>query len=392
MSKRSQLPNVKPELKRVDIKALLQHPMNPNRGNVQEIADSMQHLGVYKPVIVQKSTGYILAGNHTVQAAGAIGETEIDVYFVDVSDDHAQKILLADNNIATKARVDSKILTSILEDIKARNGNIEGTSFSNTDLNALLKKVRKDSNEEPKDGALAGYDDIVPRMKRGEILQCGRHIVCCADSTDPKEIPDGIRLLKHKMLITDPPYNVCLDYGDESSDDKTRKEYEVFTGKWLEWAMLDGMMAIITPGWNNLRLWLNLDRHDAIGIWTKLNAMTRATASRFNCWEPILFKGCSREGRAHDVFDYPVGQQAEIAGHPCPKPLKLWTEFMECYLNEGDLVIDPFLGSGTTLIAAENTGMISHGIEIDPKWCEVAIRRWENLTGQVPQSVVHASG
>jgi DNA modification methylase len=106
--------------------------------------------------------------------------------------------------------------------------------------------------------------------------------------------------------------------------------------------------------------------------------MTHGRISQFWSWEPLLFFGEKlKTKRANDVFNFPIGMQKEAKGHPTPKPLKLWGELITHWTEKGDIVFDPFSGSGTTLMACEQLNRISYGLEIEPKYCQLIINRFE---------------
>jgi len=108
--------------------------------------------------------------------------------------------------------------------------------------------------------------------------------------------------------------------------------------------------------------------------------MTNGKVARWWCWEPILFfgKGWKRT-RPNDVFDYPIGEQRGVGDHPCPKPLKMWEDLIGNYCNAGDIVADPFLGSGTTMVAAERLGRRCFGVEISPAYSAVVLERMSGM-------------
>ena len=128
--------------------------------------------------------------------------------------------------------------------------------------------------------------------------------------------------------------------------------------------------------------WLKWFEPQYVAPWTKTNSLTHGYVTRFICWEPIFFfggewfKGNEKiypRTRMHDVFDYPIGERD--FGHPCPKPSSLWVAFLEDYTVDSAIVLDPFLGSGTTLVACERLNRIGRGVEISPAYCAVAIQR-----------------
>lgn len=119
---------------------LKQHPKNPKKGDVEAIGESIEENGFYGTVLAQKSTGYILAGNHKVKAAAAHGIVELPVMFIDCDDATAERILLADNKIAALGSFDDRIVMSILEDQKKRTGSLRGTGYSDDDLAKMTAK------------------------------------------------------------------------------------------------------------------------------------------------------------------------------------------------------------------------------------------------------------
>ncbi|WP_039828120.1 ParB N-terminal domain-containing protein [Nocardia testacea] len=121
----------------VAITDLIPYPGNPRRGDIEQIAASLRKTGQYRPIVVQRSTSYILAGNHTMQAAASLGWKEIDVHHVDVDDETARRIVLADNRTADKGHYDIAALTELLQDLP----DLEGTGYTDADLEALLDSI-----------------------------------------------------------------------------------------------------------------------------------------------------------------------------------------------------------------------------------------------------------
>jgi DNA modification methylase len=152
----------------------------------------------------------------------------------------------------------------------------------------------------------------------------------------------------------------------------------------------------VTPGCSNLASWLRWFTPRFVAPWTKTNSMTRGVVAQWTCWEPILFFGEKwPRSRANDVFNFPVGEQkTESLGsltpyHPCPKPLQFWADLVECYSEPGDLVVDAFAGSGTTLVACEQLGRPCCAMEHSPEYAAVALQRLADL-GLTPRRVESA--
>ena len=218
-----------------------------------------------------------------------------------------------------------------------------------------------------------------------------KHRVVCGDVTAGADLAALTADEACELLATDPPYNVGLEYGEETDDAKSAEAYREFTRHWFEAVRAHSERQIVTPGCHNLSLWLRLWNPYHVAPWTKTNAMTNGKVSRFWCWEPILFFGerWSR-GRPNDVFDFPAGTHRDTGGHPCPKPVRLWAELITHYTGDGATVLDCFLGSGTSLVAAEQVGRRCLGMDISPAYVEVALLRWSKLTEGTP--VLTATG
>lgn len=188
-------------------------------------------------------------------------------------------------------------------------------------------------------------------------------------------------LPKVDLVLTDPPYNVNLG----SQQHGTRIDNVL----WYKDAMPEteylelicfihaniGERAIITPGNGNQFKWPNPKWTMA---WVKTNPQTRSVLTRgqkicFSAWEPILVYGKLDSPPLHDTLTYPIGNQPDAGSHPCPKPYKLWLKLMSFCNSE--TVLDPFMGSGTTLRAAKDLGRKAIGIEIEEKYCEIAAKR-----------------
>ncbi len=165
------------------------------------------------------------------------------------------------------------------------------------------------------------------------------------------------------LTVTSPPYDVGIDY--DGIKDKIPDYFEPIRKI--------SKVLILFPGY--VQMW-TLPRPVITAIWLKENSMTGgACFSRFAVWEPILFYGFWGQKRLYnrDVFDYPISNQSGANGHPCPYPLPLIKTLIQPL--KSDIILDPFLGSGTTCVASKNLNRKSIGIEINPKYCEIAVRR-----------------
>ena len=188
----------------------------------------------------------------------------------------------------------------------------------------------------------------------------------CGDALElMREMPDA----SVDAVITDPPYNVGIDYGERVNDNKT--DYVEWCDKWFAECNRVARAILFTPGIGNLKLWMNKDPR-WIMAWVKNNSMKRITIG-FNNWEPILLWGKPRLNYYNDVIIAPFIPMPD--GHPVPKPQFLYDKLVCGFTNEGDTILDPFMGSGTTGVACVKLGRNFIGYEIHEPYFKIAERR-----------------
>jgi site-specific DNA-methyltransferase (adenine-specific) len=180
-----------------------------------------------------------------------------------------------------------------------------------------------------------------------------------------------------EAVFADPPYNVGLRY--LSHDDKMGPtEYRAWSESWFKPALdiCDGAV-VITPGMVSVPMWMEIEPTHKLIAWTKANNNSRnyiGPTSGYQCWEPILVYGKSLVTVLRDWIDCPIALQP-FDGHPCPKPIKLMRWIVENFTPLDGTILDPFAGSGSTLRAAKDLGRTAIGIEIDERYCELAVQR-----------------
>lgn len=170
------------------------------------------------------------------------------------------------------------------------------------------------------------------------------------------------------LTLTDPPYNVGLDY----SNGDNRDDYVEWTRAWFD---LCPQPLVVTPGHRNLAMWLSMEKPRWVCAWVKPNQNSASALNGWNTWEPVLVYGKHHKPVGQDSWVMSIASQPDAAGHPCPKHLPFWTRLLDAFGPESSTVFDPFAGSGTTLIAAKNTGRKAVGIEMDEAFCELIANR-----------------
>lgn len=299
-------------------------------------------------------------------------------------DPRAVRLGLAANRVAqTNLEWDTSVLAELGESIDLSQ------FWTREELADLLVKDVEPGNGG--DDFDATPDEGPTRVQPGELWQLGEHRLLCGDSTKAEDVArlmDGERAV---LLATDPPYNVGIDYGEESDDSKLDEVYETFTRSWMSAWQDVSDRQVVSPGCYNLARWCRWFDPYHVAPWTKTNAMTNGKVSRWWCWEPVLFFGDKwKRTRSNDVFEFNVAPQSAVgigslSGlHPCPKPVAMWIDLMENYSDPGDIVADAFGGSGTTIIAAHRTKRKAYICEIEPKYADLCLRRFEAETGIAP--------
>ncbi len=399
------------EIENVDIESLHPDPANPRRIGKEELealTRSIREFGFVQPVLARKADSAVIGGHQRLLAARRLGWKTVPVIFFDLSIEQSRLLNLALNKIS--GEWDQELLARMLADLKpVEDIDLSLSGFSEEELEKLLKSL--DTREKKErvetfdlDAALEAAQ-AAHVAQRGDLWRLGDHRLLCGDSTN---IGDVERLLGEKraaMAFTDPPYNVSLgDHGGQqrgsrrrriANDALTPEAWEAFVRAWARNLLdrVDGALYVCmsTKEWPLVsRVLEELGGHwsDTI-VWAK-DRFVLGRADYQRQYEPIWYGW--REGASHhwcgdrdqgDVWNIPRPAESEL--HPTMKPLELVERAISNSSKPGEGVLDLFLGSGTTLIAAERTGRICYAMELEPAYVEVAIRRWEAFTGERAQ-------
>lgn|GEM_PF-1934159 len=202
------------------------------------------------------------------------------------------------------------------------------------------------------------------------------------------------------LTITDPPYNVGMDYDGAFSDRRELDDYANWTNDWFH---LVPRPLLVTPGQVNMELWCAyIEWPTAILPWVKPNQTSPSRLGGFNAWEAILLYGKLPKRLGHDAWVMPIGQQAEVQGrkwfgseatkrHPCPKYLPFWIKLVGNVTAPGWSVFDPFAGAGTTLLACKRLGIPAIGIELHAPYCDLIVERLQQEVFDLPEVAVDES-
>jgi len=392
----------------VPIDTLKIDPANPRRISEEELealTRSIDEFGMVDPLIVRRENRMVVGGHQRLLAARRLGLHTVPVVFLDLDKDRARLLNLALNKIG--GEFDTELLGRLLADLAdASDLDLTLSGFEAKEIDSLLDglqaRARRDRPETiDLDAALrAAYKH--PRARRGELFILGRHRLLCADATDPAEVNRLLGEARPQMAFLDPPFNVRLgDHGGRQRGQSRRRltndalppeAWETFCRGWAKNLLqsVDGALYICmsTKEWPTVSRILT----EAGGQWSDTiiwhkDHFVLGRADYQRSYEPIWYgwrKGVKHRFYAgrdqEDVWDVPRPDESPL--HPTMKPLELVERALENSSRPGDIVLDLFLGSGSTMIAAERTGRTCYATEIDEHYASLAIARWEAFTGE----------
>lgn len=367
------------------------HPRNPRQGDVGAIYQSIEANGFYGAIVAQRSTGYILAGNHRYKAAAEAGAKTVPVIWVDVDDETAVRVLLADNRTNDLASYDNAVLADILAELASGPG-LEGTGYDGDDLDQLLTDLAGDEPKQVVEDE-APEPPADPVTKPGDLWLLGEHRVLCGDSTKPEDVARLMAGEKAGLVFTDPPYGIDFQSNMRAKSPKFERlandDRIINIAPALHDVMTQGTAAYVCTRWDVYPAWLQMLDGFAIKnlvVWYKRGGGLGDLANTYSPSHEFIIvahlgTAPLRAKRYPDVWDIGRDSVNEYQ-HPTQKPVAVPGRAIESHSDIGAVVVDFFLGSGSTLIAAEQLGRKCYGVEISPAYCDVIVQRWENLTGK----------
>ncbi len=367
---------------------------------VAQIAASIVEFGFTNPILAG-SDGVIVAGHGRLAAAQKLGLAVVPVVVLDhLTPTQRRALVIADNRIAENAAWDDDLLRVELDALQEEGFDLDITGF---DADALAELM---AGDEPVNDGQTDEDAVpeigeTPVSRPGDVWQLGPHRLLCGDATvaaSYEALLDGEPV---DMVFTDPPYNV--NYANSAKDKMRGKDRAILNDN-LGDGFYDFLLAALTPTVAHCRggIYVAMSSSEldtlqaafrAAGgkwstfiIWAK-NTFTLGRADYQRQYEPILY-GWPEGAQRHwcgdrdqgDVWNIKKPQKNDL--HPTMKPVELVERALRNSSRPGNVVLDPFGGSGTTLIAAEKSGRIARLIELDPKYADVIVRRWEDYTGK----------
>lgn len=375
------------------------NPRTHSPEQVKRIAESIQQFGFTSPLLVDSTDG-IIAGHGRLLAARQLGLPEVPVIVLDyMTDAQRRAYVIADNKLAELAGWDEELLAAELAALNAEDFPLEVIGFSDAELAALLDDGLAAGGQEGEDEAPAAPETAVSQP--GDLWVCGEHRVLCGDATRGEDLDRLLAGKRAAMVFTDPPYNVAYEgtAGSIQNDD-LGSAFEPFlaaaVGNLLR--VTDGAVYVCMSSSEIdtlKRVFVDAGGHwSTFVIWAK-NAFTLGRSDYHRQYEPILYGW--PEGRKHywcgarDQGDVWMIQKPVCNDlHPTMKPVELVRRAVLNSSRAKAIVLDPFGGSGTTMIACEETGRAARLLELDSRYVDVCVRRWQEFAGR--QAVLEGSG
>jgi DNA modification methylase len=390
-----------------------------SKKQVKQIAASIERFGFTNPVLVSDD-GDIIAGHGRVEAAKLLGIRSVPTLALShLNDAERRAYVLADNKLALNAGWDKEILAIELQGLIDLDFDVELTGFSLAEVDLVLDEA---GDADP-NGSDAPEDHVpelsgAPVSVMGDVWLLGRHRLLCGDARRSEDLVLLMQNERADMVFTDPPYNVKIDGNVCGLGSVKHREFAMATGEMSEdqfvrflaetlgnmsSVMRDGAIAFVCMDWRHMGELLAAGRSaftelKNLVVWNKTNG---GMGAFYRSKHELIFVfkqgnaehtnsfGLGETGRYRtNVWDYAgissigANRSDELAMHPTVKPVALIADAIRDCSRRGEIILDAFGGSGSTLIAAEKTGRIARLIEYDALYCDTIVRRWERLTGK----------
>lgn len=400
-----------------DLKPYARNARTHSKKQIAQIAASIKRFGFNNPVLVDKD-GVIVAGHGRVAAAQSLGLQTVPVIQLEhLTDAERRAYILADNRLAEKAGWDREILAIELQNLMADDLDFDVaiTGFEMPEIDVLIEQLEpQPDKQDPADRVPALEDTAVTRL--GDIWQIGPHRLICGDSTEAETYAQLLDGQQAQMVFTDPPYNVPIDGHVSGLGENKHREFAMASGEMsaaeftgflrsvfgnLADVSVDGAIHFIAMDWRHMAEVLAAGRGTYaelknLCVWSKTNG---GMGSLYRSQHELFF--VFKSGTAPHINNVELGKHGryrtnvwsyagansfsktrddDLAMHPTVKPVALVMDaILDCSKRSG-LVLDAFAGSGTTLVAAHKTGRRGYGIELDPLYCDVIVRRMKKLS------------
>lgn len=404
-----------------DIKTYAGSPRMHAAEQIEALAESIKAFGFVSPIIINRD-GVLLAGHARLEAAKLLGLKTVPVVILEhLSPIEEKAYRLADNRLSENSTWDDALLKNeltcvISELIKGEiDFGITTLGWNDAEFDLLMHSDSSDHKEAEVSDVETLLQNIgEPRAKLGETWIAGRHKIHCGSSLELSSFEKLMNGEQAALVCTDPPFNVSINGHvsrkghrefAQAVGEMSFKEFQDFLATFMGHALRmlkDGALFYVFMDWRHDR-----ELQAAAALWNLLqinlvvwNKGTGGMGSMYRSQHELIY--VYRQGKKQhknnvmlgkwgrnrtNVWDYPSANMSKegreaLKGHPTPKPIEMIAELIKDCTSVNDIVLDPFLGSGTALLAAEKTNRRCYAIELDPLYVDLAINRWEAMTGQ----------
>ena len=394
------------------------NPRTHSKKQLRQIANSIEQFGFTNPILIDGMDG-VIAGHGRLDAAKLLGLEQVPtVRLADMTEDEIRAYIIADNRLAENAGWDREVLAIELQGLVELDLEFDVgiTGFEAPEIDILIRELEISEKDDPAD-EVPEVEDGPAVTRPGDLWLIGKHRLLCADATEPvsyNQLLDGNRA---QLVFTDPPYNVPIDGHVGGLGKVKHREFAMASGEMTEAeftdflttafrqlaaASADGAIQFICMDWRHLGEVIAAGK-EAYGelknlcVWAKTNG---GMGSLYRSQHELVF--VFKAGTAPHINNVELGKHgryrtnvwnyaginsfgksrdAELALHPTVKPVALVADAILDCSKRGGIVLDAFAGSGTTLVAAEKTGRRGYGIEIDPHYSDVIVKRLTRVAG-----------
>lgn len=378
-----------------------------SKKQLKQIAASIREFGFTNPVLIDQNNT-ILAGHGRVEATKILNmDTVPCVYIEHLTDEQKRAYVLADNQLALNATWDEDLLADELKALSEMDLGFElaVTGFSVADIDLHIGEATPEETSDPRDDQIPAQFE--KRAQYGDVWQLGNHRLICGDSLNPQTVEKLMDGQQAIMVFTDPPYNVKIDGHVGGKGKIKHKEFAMASGEMSQGEFIaflrqtfenltahakDGSIHFICMDWRHMREVMDAAQNiytelKNLIVWAKDNG---GMGTFYRSRHELIF--AYKHGNAEHINSFELGQHGryrtnvweyrgatleELKMHPTVKPVQMIADAMKDCSARGDIVLDLFGGSGSTLIAAEKTGRRAHLSEFDSHYCDIILVRWE---------------
>ena len=390
------------QIKEIEVSKLIPYANNSRThddAQVAQLAASIKEFGFRNPILVD-GVG-IIAGHGRLMAARKLGLNKVPtIDCSDMTETQKKAYIIADNKLALNSGWDTNLLSLELQELDTNGFNLELLGFDSKELDELLApEVVEGLTDED---AVPDVPDE-PKTKLGDIYILGNHRLMCGDSTSIDAVEKLLESQKADLLFTDPPYGVSYEGGHNKKkrqgiiadtlqgEDLTDLFYESLSTA-ITWLKDGSALYVWYASGKSIETFASLAKLPlklrAVIQWYKVKSGLGAFMSQYipNC-EPCMYlhkEGCSPAwyGPTNEKTVWELKKESTNNFHPTQKPVELPERAITNSTKQGDIVLDLFGGSGSTLIACEKISRLARLMELDPKYCDVIVKRWEDFTGK----------